>query len=336
MIRVATELRGQIARAASSSGLLTSLNRIIWNRRHVIFTFHRVRPAGTPTDPFDTCPSIPVDLFEKLVAYAVERFTILPLDELCKNTHLKKPLAAITFDDGWIDNRDIAHPILKQQGIPATIFVTTGKLGEVVPFWQQRLGKYFRQIAAEADPTEGLKLRQLIGIQGDSRSLETLFRLTVRAWKERPLSEIEQRLAILEQRWKSEWHRPCFISKADLREMSKNNIQFGSHTVNHRILTVEGEAIVRNELLVSKMALEGSLGNQIEMFAYPDGATSPKIQAIAYDIGYRIGVTTHSSAFGHPPCLLTLPRIDADWQMLTDKAGKLVDSMIDWVVWSNF
>jgi peptidoglycan/xylan/chitin deacetylase (PgdA/CDA1 family) len=47
---------------------------------------------------------------------------------------------SITFDDGYLDNFEIAAPILKQYGLPATFFVTTGFMNsQRVPFWDEHL-----------------------------------------------------------------------------------------------------------------------------------------------------------------------------------------------------
>jgi peptidoglycan/xylan/chitin deacetylase (PgdA/CDA1 family) len=43
-------------------------------------------------------------------------------------------LIALSFDDGMDDNHHVVLPILREHGIPATVFVTTGLIGEANPW----------------------------------------------------------------------------------------------------------------------------------------------------------------------------------------------------------
>ena len=90
-----------------------------------IFGYHRVADA-------DDVFAVSVDAFRKhmeaLVASGVETVRLDAALAL-----LERPVtgrfACVTFDDGYKDNLDNAVPILRELGIPATIFVPTALIG---------------------------------------------------------------------------------------------------------------------------------------------------------------------------------------------------------------
>ena len=73
--------------------------------------------------------------FEEQVRYLVDnRFTVLTVEEVEAALRERHPLperaVALTMDDGYRDNFTCAFPILARYGIPATVFLVTGVVGD--------------------------------------------------------------------------------------------------------------------------------------------------------------------------------------------------------------
>ena len=82
------------------------------------------------------------------------------------------------------------------------------------------------------------------------------------------------------------------MSKDDIREMSENGIEFGSHSLNHKLLdrTPDDEVVV--EIDESKRFLEGLLQKECRVFAYPAGYHSAFAREAVKRAGYIAGFTT--------------------------------------------
>jgi peptidoglycan/xylan/chitin deacetylase (PgdA/CDA1 family) len=103
-----------------------------------VVTFHRVTDE-IPEDGL-TCSS---RKFAQFCSFFRRHFTVLSLADQIQQYHAGKSLGgtlSITFDDGYLNNLEVAAPILKSHSLPATFFVTTGFIGsEVVPYWDKEL-----------------------------------------------------------------------------------------------------------------------------------------------------------------------------------------------------
>jgi len=86
-----------------------------------ILCYHSVNPLAY-------LHSVRPELFDAQVRYLMEHFRVLPLGDLIAEFRRggpSEPSAAITFDDGYVDNHTYAFPILERHRCPATIFLPT-------------------------------------------------------------------------------------------------------------------------------------------------------------------------------------------------------------------
>lgn len=103
-----------------------------------VVAFHRVSNV-LPEDGLTCSP----EKFDKFCAFFAKHFRVVPFaDQVrgCAAGHDMGGTLSITFDDGYLDNYEVAAPILKKHGLPATFFVTTGFVNSnSIPFWDKEL-----------------------------------------------------------------------------------------------------------------------------------------------------------------------------------------------------
>ncbi|MFH1134713.1 MAG: polysaccharide deacetylase family protein [Pseudomonadota bacterium] len=295
-----------------------------------ILLYHRVLPPDHQ-DVFSS-PHIMVSApdFEKQMAFLAEHYQVLPLEELAGRLargRLPHPrLAAVTFDDGWEDNHRHAYPILKRHGLPATIFLTTGFVGEKKVFWQERLRfllsrfegpREAESFIARFSNEKGARL-----LPAGSKADPEIIMARLKGLK------AEIRDALLEDldAW---WGRPVFpqaansfLSWEQVREMSGSGISFGSHTENHRILTLAPEDEIKRELKDSRDRLEKILGKPVRMLAYPNGDFNQKTIHLAAAGGYDLAVSTIEGLARPSGTLFALERINVGGSRFSGTRGE--------------
>jgi len=95
------------------------------------------------------------EVFKDHIMFLEERFNITHLDMLRDFYERREPLPErclfITFDDGWKSNYDLL-PILEEQGIPITIFLSTGLIGSNK--WAAPITAYNKLDSEDVDSVE--------------------------------------------------------------------------------------------------------------------------------------------------------------------------------------
>ncbi len=102
------------------------LKRKLVHKRGIVFLMYHSVPQNASLHTYTT----PQKEFEIQLKFLKENFMVVSMDEayclLFENKKIEnnKPIAVITFDDGFVDNYEIAYPLLKKYGLPFTIFLT--------------------------------------------------------------------------------------------------------------------------------------------------------------------------------------------------------------------
>lgn len=85
---------------------------------------------------------------------------------------------------------------------------------------------------------------------------------------------------------------PGYVTWSQVQEMSKDGMEFGSHTVSHKPLTSYDQAGVQRELRESKKIIESKLGKKCAFIAFPEGKFNDmvmdEIQAAGYDYAFSV------------------------------------------------
>ena len=256
-------------------GLVSRALHLVRGKPLSIFMYHAVveKPLTLP----DYC-FISADQFADQMAWlAGQRIAVRPLVEAVSALEagdLKEPTVAITFDDGYRNNVEVALPALERHGLPATIFLTTGVLGGDRALWPSRLN--IALMATQCHELEWRGTAVSLGNVGErAAALARLQEAVKREAGDNPeeaVAEIESALDV-----------PCdplvprdspfaMMDSADIaRATASGLIEFGAHTVSHPILSQLDDARLKAELDESIDAVEALTGRACCSFAYPNG-----------------------------------------------------------------
>ena len=273
--------RQVVARRCHSMGMLPVLEKMRSAFRHDlrILAYHRVLESVEPEGfSFDTeLISASADHFREQMAFIKRNFQPMRFDEVlsCIDADRRLPKGAIlvTFDDGYDDNYRVAFPILRELGMSAMFFVSTGHIDSGRPYaydWMVHMVCSTRATRLHA-PELDIDWQLADSLPGRrvqaSRLLDRL----------KSLDDAGQTalIARLEAEWnmpRSEGHQDCRpMDWEQLREMHRGGMEIGSHGVAHKMLAKLPKAQMSEEILGSKSTLERMLDAQTHVLSYPVG-----------------------------------------------------------------
>jgi peptidoglycan/xylan/chitin deacetylase (PgdA/CDA1 family) len=277
-----------------------------------VLMFHRVLPSPDPLFPWET----DARRFDQICSWLAQWFDVLPLDKAVQRLRsgtLPRRAAAITFDDGYADNHDVALPILVRHRLPATIFIASGFVGG---------GRMFNDTVIETirrAPGTTLDLRSL-GVPGlaqhdlhDAAARRAAIDAILAAIKYLPPAERDAlTLDIAARAGVVALPDDLMLQPAQVRALHRAGMQIGAHTASHPILARLEDAHARDEIASGRSALESLIDAPVSLFAYPNGKPgvdySEANVAAARDAGFDAAFTTVAGAAAMASDPFQLPR----------------------------
>ncbi|MFN0141348.1 MAG: glycosyltransferase [Pyrinomonadaceae bacterium] len=259
--------------------------------------------------------SISTNTFRKHCELLKANYDVMSLDDAAAalaHGSVDRPIAAITFDDGYLDFYEQAFPVLRDLRLPATMFLPTNFVSSETPlahdriFWLLRTARERGVSLVEPLLDAGVARRIAREFARPTASLALTERLVYMPFRLR-----EKMIECLESAVGNSREYPADYRLLDwemVREMAAANITFGAHTVNHVVLPLEDTDTIVREVDGSRARLETELGVPIRTFAYPNGEHSDTVRSAVADAGFTVAVTTKPTVNVRRADLLALGR----------------------------
>ena len=284
---------------AAPVAAVVASNRILrsgaW-RGVLTLAYHRIHPGGAvQLDP--GLLSATVEGFSEQLAFLARHFDVVSPEAIRHDPQARGRRVVITFDDGYRDNYELALPALREQGLPAAFFLTTGFLDQPRLPWWDELAWMVDRSTAEWVPA-GDWLAHPVSLADRRRAVAALTTYykslpSERGWDflefcgaatgaGRADAEVAQRL------WMT-WEMAAEIRDAGMT--------IGGHTVNHPVLARSSPDEQRYEIAECLWRLGEKLGDRPAFFAYPVGLQSA-FDATTKDILREASVELAFSLYG--------------------------------------
>lgn len=276
-----------------------------------ILIFHRVLPRPDPLFPGE----IDAAQFDAICAWIKGWFNVLPLDEAARRLRegaLPERALAITFDDGYADNHDVALPILLKHGLVCTFFVATGFL-DGGRMWNDTVIESVRRT-----PLPRLDLRGVCGMDLGIHALESpqgrraAIDQVIGGIKYMAPAERQAVVDAIAARAQAALPGDLMMSSEQVRGLHRAGMQIGGHTVSHPILARLERHAARDEIEAGKKKLEALIAEPVRLFAYPNGKPvedyTGEAVSLAKELGFEAAVSTAWGAAGAAADPFQLPR----------------------------
>jgi len=275
-------------------------------------------------DPRECADSIGVaninatDAFRKQMEMLARSYDAVTVEDIrlfvTGQKEMPRRLVAVTFDDGYADNAEVAAPVLNGLGIPASFYLTVESVNTGRAPWFCHLRHAFTSTRKRSwlDPTgrswdlaDGARREPALSVAS-----EHLTRLVGSAQQE-ALQAIEMDLDVEPLAPKKQ----LMMTWEQAKRLHRAGHVVGSHSLTHPNMAYIADKDLNYEFEESKRKMERELAMPVVHFSYPAAALAVSwtehTVAASEQVGYQTAVTTTSGVVSRGANPLALRRIGA-------------------------
>jgi len=309
-----------LARALAVTGVGPLLRRLRPWKGLVVLNYHRIGDGGS--SPLDSGVfSASQAQFDQQIGWLKRHADVIGLNDLAQAVSGSAGrYVLITFDDGYLDNYQLALPVLKRHGIAATFFITTGFIDDRRVAWWDEISWMVKHAVRRRRPARMLSNGLTPAEWGDEETSDVIQGM-LRRYKALP---IQEGTAFLNEIAEATGSGRCptsaesapWMTWDQIRHLREAGQTIGAHTVTHPVLARCSLERQRMEITASKRRIEDVLGEAVTSFSYPVGtadAFTSETEQLLREAGIRWAFNFQGgyldATHAHTADYYSLPRI---------------------------
>lgn len=256
--------------------------------------------------------------FAQLLAWLQQHFACVPLEDLLDAPGDGRPRVALTFDDGWRDNAEVAFPLLVRHRVPASVFLSTDYIGSSQGFWWENIGETLWTLPGT--PARSQLQEQLAACGAaplpagfdalPERSRSKALALYLQSLKDLPAATLQ---ALANSCSPGAQHA---MDWQQVEKLERSGwVRFGPHGARHGILTHMDDAMLADDLKRSHDDLATHCRVPLPIYCYPNGNHDSRVRQAVEQLGYRRALSTRPGLHRDGDDPLALARIGVSHSM---------------------
>ncbi len=243
------------------------VKRLQNERKIAVLNLHRISPVENPFwSPLN--PKI----FEELLKFLRGKFEICLFSELKSFENSEKPIAVLSFDDGYYDFIEYGLPLLEKYKMRANMNVIPQCAESGKPIWNVRLYDFLN--SAPRNLINEIKLPDFAAVLADdSRQAKLNYGLKISKYlKQRPRQEREEIWHLIEPFLeKTDFKQTRMMTADEIKQISAAT-EIGVHSFSHESMGFEENEFFERDFAECQKYFAEKFEIPLTIYAFPNGS----------------------------------------------------------------